>query len=73
MATPIASDASGSSEPRRGRPPISRREPSIRVSVRVTISTYDRLDALAKRQGRDLSIVLREALDRLPIGYCPQK
>lgn len=73
MATPIASDASVSSEPRQGRPPLSRREPSVRVSVRVTVSTFDRLDAIARSRGCDLSIVLREVIDRSPLGFCPQK
>lgn len=70
METPIASDASACPEPRRGRPPLSRREPSIRVSVRVTVSTFDRLDAIARRRGCELSDVLRAAIDS---AYRPQK
>ncbi len=68
METTIASDACASGK--RGRPPLSRREPSIRVSVRVTVSTFDRLDAIARRRGCDLSDVLRAAIDG---KYRPQK
>lgn len=62
MQTTIAAGESSTTEPRRGRPPLSRREPSVRVSVRLTVSTLRRLEAIAARKRCDVSEALRGIL-----------
>lgn len=51
-------------ERRNGRPPLDISGTGTRVSVRLTASTYDELYAIASLQGRDVSAVIRDAIQR---------
>lgn len=46
---------------KRGRPPIAAQ--SVRVSVRIPVETYDRLDRLARRSDKSVPDVIRTRLN----------
>ncbi len=45
---------------RRGRPPVA--EHSVRVSVRIPVETYDRLDRIARRGDTSVPDVIRRSI-----------
>jgi hypothetical protein len=49
---------------RRGRPALVEGEASVGVSVRVSLTDYDRLDAQARRERVTVSDIFRRALAR---------
>jgi hypothetical protein len=48
---------------RRGRPPVA--SASVRVSVRIAVETYDRLDRIARRHETTVPDVIRRRLSVL--------
>lgn len=57
---------SESIEPRRGRPPLSTREPSTEVSVRIPVSLYQRVYRRATLERASISEIVRHALATSP-------
>lgn len=49
---------------RNGRPPLDQGGESTKVSVRIPVSTYDELYALASQDGVDVSALIRDAIQR---------
>lgn len=45
---------------KRGRPPIA--EQSVRVSVRIPVETYDRLDRIARQRDASVPDVIRQRI-----------
>jgi hypothetical protein len=50
------------SEPKRGRPPLDSRQPSVPVTVRVPTSQYDEFFQRAQRDRTNVSTVIRRQL-----------
>lgn len=48
---------------RRGRPPVA--PESVRVSVRIAVETYDRLDRIARQHATSVPDVIRRRLSAL--------